>query len=111
MSNEDDKLIREFMVKSESRMPFPDFEEKLMVRISAEAARSRSYARDIRLSWLFFLIGTILGTMITLFIGSLHEPIFGFPPQRVLYIAESVFVVLLLTQLDKLIGLSKGKLH
>jgi hypothetical protein len=109
MKNDEEKIIRELMSKAEVRMPFQDFEEKLMGRITAEAYRSQSFARDIKLSWFFFLVGTILGIMITLLLGSLREPIFGFPPQRILFIAESVFVVLLLTQLDKLIGLTKKK--
>jgi hypothetical protein len=109
MMQEEEKLLRELMSKSEVKMPFPDFEDKLMERINREAQRSRSFLRDLKLSWFFFLVGTVLGIMITLFLTTLREPIYGIPPQRLLFIAESIFVVLLLTQLDKMIDLTKRK--
>ena len=109
ISEKEELLIRELMDKSEARMPFPDFEDKLMERISTEAVKSKSWLKDIKLSWFFFLVGTSLGLVISLILGSLHEPIYGIPPQRILFIVESVFVVLLLSQFDKLIELTKKK--
>lgn len=109
MIQEEEKLVRELMGHSEVRMPFPDFEERLMERINREAQRSRSFVRDIKLSWFFFLTGTVLGIMITLFLTTINKPVYGIPPQRMLFIAESVFVILLLTQFDKLIELTKRK--
>jgi hypothetical protein len=109
ISEKEEILIREMMDKSHETMPFPDFEDKLMERISTEAGKSKSWLRDVKLSWFFLLVGTLLGFVISLILRSLDEPVYGIPPQRILFIAESLFVVLLLSQFDKLIELTKNK--
>ena len=42
-------------------MPFHDFEEELMIKIYKERDRKRSVLKNIKLSWLFFIIGMISG--------------------------------------------------
>ncbi|MCK4817191.1 hypothetical protein KA005_15585 [bacterium] len=42
-------------------MPFNDFEDELMIEIYKERDRKRSVLKNIKLSWLFFIIGMISG--------------------------------------------------
>lgn len=102
-----DKFVQELMANSERRMPFDDFEDKLMQQIHKEANTSRSFLKDVRLSWLFFIIGTIFGLVLNILVAEMNTTIFGMPSQRLLLIVQVLFVMLLLSQFDRLIGLTK----
>lgn len=108
-ADKEELLIREMLNKSDEKMPFPDFEDKLMDRINKESASSKTWLKDIRLSWFFFLLGTLLGLIISFVFGNLHEPVYGIPPRWIIFIVESVCVVLLLSQFERLIEMTKKK--
>ncbi len=105
-SDKEEKLIRELMGKSVAKMPFSDFEDKLMEQIHRGKESSRSLLKDIKLSWFFFVVGTVFGLVISIVVGQMQGTIFGYPAQRVLIIAQAVFVVFALSQFDRLIGLA-----
>ena len=104
-----EKLIREMMSKSSDEMPFIDFEDKLMEQIYQEAKQSRSFLKNIKLSWVFFIIGAIFGLFLSTITGQLNETIMGFPSHQIILIVQIVFVILLLTQFDNLIELTKKR--
>ena len=109
MSKEkEDEFIRELMGKSGVKMPFDDFEEKLMQQIHREAKTSRSFLKDIKLSWFFFVVGTLFGLVLSIVVGEMNKTIFGFPAQRLVLIIQAIFVIFLLLQFDKLIRLTKN---
>jgi hypothetical protein len=103
-----DKFIQELMAKSERKMPFDDFEERLMQQIHKEAKTSRSFLKDIKLSWFFFTVGTLFGLVLNILVAEMNKTIFGIPSQRLLLIVQVLFVMLLLSQFDRLIGLTKN---
>ena len=103
-----EKFVQELMAKSERKMPFNDFEDRLMQQIHKEANTSRSFLKDIKLSWLFFIVGTIFGFVLNILVAEMNTTIFGMPSQRLLLIVQVLFVMLLLSQFDKLIGLTKN---
>ena len=103
-----EKFVQELMAKSERKMPFDDFEDKLMQQIHKEANTSRSFLKDIKLSWFFFTIGTIFGLVLNILVAEMNTTIFGIPSQRLLLIVQVLFVMLLLSQFDRLIGLTKN---
>jgi hypothetical protein len=102
-----DKFIQELMNKSQRKMPFDDFEERMMQQIHKEAKTSRTFLKDIKLSWFFFTIGTIFGLVLNVLVAEMNTTIFGIPSQRLLLIVQVLFVMLLLFQIDRLIGLTK----
>jgi len=109
MSKEtEDKFIKELMGKSGVKMPFDDFEEKLMQEIRREANTSRSLLKDVKLSWFFFVVGTLFGLVLSIVVGEMNKTIFGFPAQRLILIIQAIFVIFLLLQFDKLIRLTKN---
>jgi len=65
-NNNHDKYFRELLSDSKREMPFNDFEDELMAGIHREYAKSKSVLRDIRLSWIFFLLGLISGIVLDL---------------------------------------------
>lgn len=108
-SEQEEKLIRELMGKSAREMPFVDFENKLMEQINKEVNTSRSFHKDIKLSWFFFIAGTFFGLLLSILAGQINRTIFGFPAQQIILIAQVVFAILLLSQFDKLIELTRKR--
>jgi hypothetical protein len=108
-SEKEEKLISELMLKSATEMPFADFEEKLMNQIHTEANTSRSFLKNVKLSWFFFIVGTIFGLFLSITIGQINGSIFGVPAQRLILMAQVIFVILLLTQFDRLIELTRKR--
>lgn len=104
----EDKLVRELMEKSGRVMPFSDFEDKLMVQIYNEAKTSRSFLKDIKLSWFFFVLGTFFGLILNIIVSKMNQPILGLPAQLFSLIIQTLFVIFLLFYFDKLIGLTKN---
>lgn len=105
----EEKFIKELMGKSGMRMPFDDFEEKLMQKIHKEATTSRSFLKDVKLSWFFFIVGTFFGLFLNIIVGETNKIILGLPSQKLALIIQTIFVISLLFQFDKLIGLTKKR--
>ena len=108
-AEKEEKLVSELMGKSGREMPFVDFESKLMKQIHQEANISRSFLKDVKLSWFFFIIGTCFGLFLSILAGQINETIFGFPAQRIILIVQVVFAIVLLSQFDKLIELTRKR--
>ncbi|MCK9640184.1 MAG: hypothetical protein M0R39_09775 [Prolixibacteraceae bacterium] len=104
----EDKFIKELMGKSVVKMPFDDFEEKLMLEIHKEAKTSHSFLKDIKLSWFFFVVGTLFGLVLSIGIGEMDKTILGLSVHSIGLFIEALFVILLLLQFDKLIRLIKN---
>jgi hypothetical protein len=109
-SDKEEKLIRGLMLKSEAKMPFSDFEDKLMEKIHLEEKSSRSFLKDVKLSWFFFSVGTLFGLLLSTMAGGKNETILGFPSRPIILLVQALFIVFLLSLFDKLIGLT-GKGH
>lgn len=109
MSKEkEDIFIKELMGKSGVKMPFDDFEEKLMQQIHREAKTSRSFLKDIKLSWIFFVVGTLFGLVLSIVVGEMNRTILGFPAQILGLVIQAIVVIFLLLQFDKLFRLTKN---
>ncbi len=106
-SEKEDKLVRELMEYSGREMPFVDFEDRLMVHIYKEAKTSRSFLNDIRLSCFFFVLGTLFGLILNIIVSKMNQPIMGLPAQQFSLIIQTLFVIFLLFQIDRFIGISK----
>ncbi len=110
-AEKEEKLIRELMGKSAAKMPFRDFEDQLMQQIYEEAKTSRSFLTDVKLSWFFFVVGTLFGLFLNILVGEMNKTIFGFPAQRLSLILQVLFVILILLQFDKLVALTKKSVN
>lgn len=102
-SNSDDKL-KHLIGESRLEMPFSDFEERLMSRINSEVGIEKSINRNIRLSWLFFGLGTIFGLLLSVILSS-EKFILGIPFAKLsmpLYIIGGIVILLFAEQLLKL---------
>lgn len=103
----EEQFIRELMSKSAEIMPFADFEERLMQQIHKEAKAPHSFRKDIKLSWFFFVVGTIFGLFLNVIVMTMDKAILGLPAQRLILVVQALFVIFLLLQFDRLIALTK----
>lgn len=78
----DDELST-IMKKGKRTMPFDDFEDKVMDKIRHESVHARVVSNKLRLSLIFFIVGTVSGVVLTLLFFSFGGPVFGINPKNV----------------------------
>lgn len=76
----DDELYT-IMKKGKRTMPFDEFEDAVMDKIYYEYAHARVVSNKLRLSLIFFIIGTVSGIALTLFFLAFGGPVFGIEPK------------------------------
>jgi hypothetical protein len=104
----DDIFYKEIMAKSRLDPPFSDFEDNVMNQIENEILHHNIYSKEIKLSWVFFIAGSVFGIIISLILPKLQEPIMGIQPVNLAIFFQIVFTSLLFTQIDTLMKLSKS---
>ena len=108
-AKKEEQLIRELMEKSERELPFSDFENKMMEQIHKEEDNSHSFLKDVKLSWFFFILGSCFGIFLSAIAGQINKTILGFPAQRIILLVQIVFIIILLSQFDRLIELTRKR--
>ncbi len=101
--NSDDKL-KQLIGESKLEMPFSDFEDRLMSRINIEVSNEKAITKNIRLSWLFFGLGTLFGVLLTIILNPTNA-IMGIPLSKFtipLYVIGAALFFLMAEQLLKL---------
>lgn len=100
-----DQFFSEIMKHSKLVLPFSDFEERVMTRISKETQIDRSVAKHKKLAVLFFLSGTGFGFILTFFLTLSETTIAGISSDSLLLICRLLYVFIVLTQLNSITGL------
>jgi len=100
-------LFREILAQSKLEVPFPDFEDNVMLKIEKENSFQRSVSKDVKLSWFFFIAGSVFGIAISLMLPRMQSPILGINPQKLAIFFQMIFVILLFTQFETLIKFIK----
>jgi len=105
----DEHLFKEIVSKSKLEMPFPDFEDNVMKQIEAKRTSKLSIIKDVKLSWIFFVIGSVFGIAISCFLSHMDQTLFGIKIETVTLIFQMFFALLLFGQLENLILIAKKK--
>jgi hypothetical protein len=103
----DEKFFRKIMSKSKLDVPFSDFDDKIMLLIEKRLSKRTLISRDIKISWVFFIIGSCFGIIVTIILPKLQESVLGFPLDKFTIPFLIIFSSLLMTQLDSLIHFYK----
>lgn len=74
---EKDKNIKRLLSESLVEIPFADFEDRLMQKVHEEAKEQRSILKNMRLSWLFFTVGSLFGIFATTLLPAIEQSIWG----------------------------------
>lgn len=99
--------FKELMSGSKLEMPFSDFEDHVMREIEGKLAHKHGIAKEIKLSWLFFIAGSIFGILISWTLQGLHQKILGMDPKNLAICFQIVFIVVFYTQIETLLGFLK----
>jgi hypothetical protein len=106
MEEFNDNRLKALLKDSKVEMPFSDFESKLMMRVRSERNSRRSIVRNIRLSWVFFTIGSVFGLFLNILVPNLSFKIGGFELQYFKYLLFAVTLFVIIWQLDEMIKLT-----
>jgi len=105
--SQDDIFYKEIMAKSRLDLPFSDFEDNIMNQIENKILHQNTFSKEIKLSWVFFIAGSVFGIIISLILPKLQKSIMGIQPANFAIFFQIVFTSLLFTQIDTLLKLSK----
>ncbi len=103
----DENFFQELMAKSKLEFPFLDFEDNVMFEIEKTKVHQSSFSKELKLSWAFFIIGSIFGIVISLTLPQMHKSILGFQPDKFVIIFQVVFALLFFIQIDMLMKFIK----
>jgi len=104
-----DETFSKLMSNSKLIVPFTDFDDKIMGLIENISLKKASISRDLKFAWIFFIIGSCFGIILTLILPIIHQPVFGIQLDRLKLPFLIIFSFLILTQLDSLIDFYKSK--
>lgn len=103
--NSTNKQFSKLMKRSKLEMPYSDFEENVMHRIRKEVLHRKVFSTDIKISFFFFLLGTVFGLQVNFSLQHSQQTIFGISAETTLLLFQVIFVLLFLTQLENFIKL------
>ena len=101
--------FRRMMSNSKLEVPFPEFEDKVMGLIEKKLSKKNSIDRDIKLSWLFFIIGSAFGIIVTVLLSRIQQPVLGIDKDLLTILFLILFSFLLLSHLDSLTDFYKAQ--
>lgn len=107
--HQEEKLIRNLMKHSLTKMPFDDFEARMMDKIHQEKRQHESVLNNIRFAWIFFFFGLFLGLAVTNMTANLNVQLYGISLKQVTLIIQIGIALVLLVQFEKLLDLSFRK--
>jgi len=99
----DETFFRELMAQSKLTFPFPDFDDKVMRLVESGQKKRNNIQRDLRLSWVFFLLGSAFGIVISILLPEFQGTVFGFSIEKFTIPFQILFTFLFVTQLNNLI--------
>jgi hypothetical protein len=100
----DDELYS-ILKKGKRTMPFIDFEEKVMDSIYFMSAHKRVVCYKLKLSLIFFVIGTVSGIALAVLFSTFGNPVFGLSPKTLTLFFVFIIAVVAIMSMDNLLTL------
>lgn len=97
----------ELMSKSRLTFPFPDLEDNVMRIVELSQTKKNTIKREIRLSWIFFLLGSIFGITISILLPQLQVSVADQSLDKFVLPFQILFTFIFVNQLNNLIDLYK----
>jgi len=101
--------FKNMIQNSKLEIQFPDFENKVMEQVYAKEASRRSVWKNLKISWIFFFVGTFFGIFVTQFLSDIQIPFLGADSKLILLGGEILIVFVVASQFDNLIRLTFKK--
>lgn len=102
-----EQTLREIMSKSRIDVPFPDFDNKIMGLIENKLSKKASILRDIKLSWICFILGSAFGILVPILLSKIQQPVLGMDLEKLTMPFLIIFSFLILSQFDSLMDFHK----
>lgn len=102
-----DETLSKLMSNSKLIVPFTDFDDKIMGLIEKNALKKASISRDLKLAWIFFIIGSSFGIILTLILPSIQKAVFGIQLDQFRIPLLILLSFIILKHLDSLIDFYK----
>ncbi len=99
----EETFFNELMSKSKLTFPFLDFEDNVMRIVDSNQKKRNIIYRELKLSWIFFLLGSLFGITISILLPKFQEPVFGLSVDKFTIPIQILFIFLFVTQLNNLI--------
>ncbi len=98
----EDKKFKDFMQESKLEIQFPDFEEKVMEQIKLKEESQKSVWENLKISWLFFILGAFLGIFASGYLVNIKFSFFEEYKNWIILAIEILVVIIVITQFDNL---------
>lgn len=106
MDELNDKRLKALLKDSKLEMPFSDFEDKMMSRVKNELLGKHSIIKNLRLSWLFFLLGSVFGLVVSISLPMLQIELGGIDIRTLRYPIMAIVLFVIIWQLDEMIKIT-----
>ena len=106
-TNSEDIYFRKLIAKSKLNVPFSDFDEKVMFKINKSLSKKTTLSKDLKLAWIFFILGSVFGIFVSVIIPTIQKPVFGIHLDRLSTLFQIGFTLLVTTQLNNLLSFYK----
>jgi hypothetical protein len=104
---EEETFFTELMSRSKLNVPFSDFDDKVMELIELGQMKKRNTQKEIKLSWIFFLTGSVFGIFISIALPMFQESFMGINIDRFIIPFQIIFVLLFVSQINNLLAYYK----
>ena len=105
------KQLKKLLLESRRKMPFPDFDKEVMMQIEEiekeEDLIREGYRSGITYSWIFFVAGLVLGTILSLFIPQFETIYLGAEPGVAQLVFQVGFILFVLLHFEKLLSMTR----
>lgn len=99
----EEDFFKDIMSKSNLELPFPDFEDAVMMEIKTQELSRDFYSINIKRSWTCFVAGTILGIILSVMLPQFQLSLFGRSSDSLLLVFQMLFTLFVLFSLESLI--------
>jgi uncharacterized protein with PQ loop repeat len=102
----EDEFFKEIMSDTRLTVPFKDFEDCVMAEIENRVINKSKLSKEIKLSWVFFVAGSLFGIILSGILIQIKEPVFGINPINLTIVFAIVFAGVIFSQIDILLKFS-----
>lgn len=95
--------IKDLLKQSKLEIQFPNFEDLVMDKIKAKEANRRSVWKNLKISWIFFFIGSFFGILVAQLLADIQIPFLGENSKLVLLVGEILIVFIVASHFDRLL--------
>ncbi|MEX2347511.1 MAG: hypothetical protein WD604_17940 [Balneolaceae bacterium] len=99
----EEDFFKDIMSKSKLELPFPDFEDTVMMEIKTQELSREIYSTNIKRSWACFIAGTIFGIILSAMLPQFQLSLFGKSSDSLLLVFQFIFTLFVLFSLESLI--------